>query len=190
MNNLSKALSFGGILGADEITHITGSFEKKMLKTGAYFYKQGQVSNQLAFVDEGVFRIYIANDEMQEATKYFMRRNQFMMDIESFYNNAPAGSGMQAVTDSTLMVIGRSAWLRLSEEVPKLFILTKSLTETALLNKIKDNDFLHFGTAKQKYLEFVKRYPDLALSVPQQYIASYLQITPQSLSRIRKDALH
>jgi hypothetical protein len=54
------------------------------------------------------------------------------------------------------------------------------------LNKIKDADFLRFGTAKEKYAEFVRRYPDLALSVPLQYIASYLQITPQSLSRIRK----
>ncbi len=55
-----------------------------------------------------------------------------------------------------------------------------------LLNKIKDNDFLNFRTAADKYREFVKRYPDLALYVPQQYIASYLKITPQSLSRIRK----
>ncbi|MBO3273152.1 hypothetical protein [Hymenobacter defluvii] len=63
------------------------------------------------------------------------------------------------------------------------------LTEATLLNKIKDNDFLHFGTAKQKYQEFVKRYPDLLLIIPQHYIASYLHITPQLLSRIRKSEL-
>ncbi|WP_170827259.1 cyclic nucleotide-binding domain-containing protein [Arcticibacter eurypsychrophilus] len=53
----------------------------------------------------------------------------------------------------------------------------------------KDNDFLHFGTAKERYDQFVKRYPDLALSVPLQCIASYLRITPQSFSRIRKEAV-
>ena len=71
--------------------------------------------------------------------------------------------------------------------MPQLFILSKSLTEAALLNKLKDKDFLHFGTARQKYQEFVRRYPDLALRVPQRYVASYLGITPQSLSRIRKE---
>jgi hypothetical protein len=71
-------------------------------------------------------------------------------------------------------------------QIPKLFILSKLLTQVALLNNLKDSDFLHFGTAKQKYEEFVKRYPDLVLSVPQHYIASYLRITPQSLRRIRK----
>ncbi|MDH5604324.1 MAG: hypothetical protein OEY51_10300 [Cyclobacteriaceae bacterium] len=64
--------------------------------------------------------------------------------------------------------------------------MMESLTEATLLNKIKDNDFLNYGTAKDKYQEFIKRYPDLIREVPQQYIASYLKITPQSLSRIRK----
>jgi CRP-like cAMP-binding protein len=147
----------------------------------------GQFFDRLGFVDSGVFRNYIINTELEEASKYFMRQNQFLMDIESFYDGSPTTSGMQAVTEACLFSIGRKEWLRLSEEIPKLFILTKSLTESALINKIKDNDFLHFGTARRKYEEFVRRYPDLALSVPQQYIASYLQITPQSLSRIRNN---
>jgi len=67
------------------------------------------------------------------------------------------------------------------------FTLQFCFSESTLLNKIKDNDFLNFGSAKIKYLEFVKRYPALAQQVPQQYIASYLKITPQSLSRIRNE---
>ena len=109
-----------------------------------------------------------------------------MMEFESFYDNKPATSGMQAVTEARLLTINRNGWNRLSEQVPKLFLLTKSLTEMTLMNKVKDNDFMYFGTARQRYDEFVKRYPDLALAVPLQYIASYLHITPQSLSRIRK----
>lgn len=75
------------------------------------------------------------------------------------------------------------------EEIPKFFILSKSLAESALLNKLKDNDFLNFGTATDKYREFLHRYPDLAQQVPQGMIASYLKITPQSLSRIRRQKL-
>ena len=109
-----------------------------------------------------------------------------MMEFESFYDNKPATSGVQAVTDAPLLTIDRNGRNRLSERVPTLFLPTKSLTEMTLMNKVKDNDFMYFGTARQRYDEFVRRYPDLALAVPLQYIASYLQITPQSLSRIRK----
>ena len=72
------------------------------------------------------------------------------------------------------------------EEIPNMFLLMKSLSEAALLNKIRDNDFLSFGTATEKYREFQKRYPDLADTVPLRYIANFLHITPQSLSRIRR----
>ncbi|MCR8558981.1 Crp/Fnr family transcriptional regulator [Mucilaginibacter sp. BJC16-A38] len=186
MDNLAKALTFGGILNADEIERITVAFEVKVLKAGEHFYKPGDIADKLGFVDSGVVRVYIPGNELEEATKYFMRKNQFLMEFESFYDNNPAPSGIQAVTEARLLTINRNGWNRLTEEVPKLFLLTKMLTEAALINKIRDNEFLSFGTARQKYDEFVKRYPDLALSVPLQYIASYLQITPQSLSRIRK----
>ncbi len=190
MENLSKAFAFGGVLGPDEIAYATGHFAEQRLRPGEHFFAPGEIADKLGFVSAGVCRVYIIGQEPEDAaTKYFIRPNQFIMDIESFYSNRPTDSGIQAVTDCRLLLIDRRTWQRLSEEIPKLFILSKSLIEVALLNKIKDNDFLHFGTAKQKYLEFLKRYPDLALSVPQHYIASYLQITPQSLSRIRKSEL-
>lgn len=187
MNNLSNALLFGGILNTAEIAHITRCFEMQALKSGDHFCLPDQVSDRLGFVDSGIFRVYVENDEGEEATKYFFRQNQFIMDIESFYHGAPTIAGIQAVTEVHLLSINRKDWFQLNEAIPKLFMLTKSLTEAALINKIKDSDFLRFGTASQKYEAFVKRYPDLALNVPLQYIASYLQITPQSLSRIRKN---
>jgi len=186
MDNLSRAMAFGGILNTSEIEHIVACFELKVLKAGDHFYKPGDMADSIGFVDSGIFRIFLAGDDLEEATKYFVRANQFMMEFESFYDNKPATSGIQAVTEARLLTITRNGWNRLSQEIPNLFLLTKSLTEAALINKIKDNDFLHFGTAARRHQEFVKRYPDLARAVPLQYIASYLRITPQSLSRIRK----
>jgi CRP-like cAMP-binding protein len=190
MENLRKALSFGGVLNPDEIAGITSHFVPQQLRPGEHFLAPGGISDQVGFISAGVCRMYIVGrDPEDEATTYFVRPNQFLMDPESFYSNLPTYVGMQAITECEVLAIDRRSWQRLSEEVPKLFILSKILTEVALLNKIKDNDFLHFGTAKQKYLEFLKRYPDLVLSIPQHYIASYLRITPQSLSRIRKSEL-
>ena len=190
MENLRRAFSFGGVLSPDEAAYVTGHFAQQQLRPGEHFFAPGDIADQIGFVSTGVCRVYIVGREPDdEATTYFVRPNQFIMDLDSFYSNRPTDSGVQAVIDCRMLLIDRLTWHRLIGEIPKLFILSKSLTETALLNKIKDNDFLHFGTAERKYGEFIKRYPDLALSVPQHYIASYLHITPQSLSRIRKSGL-
>jgi len=187
MENLQQALRFGGILPKKEIEYVTGFFEELELKAGEDFLSIGAVSNRIGFVDSGVLRSYALGGDFEEATKYFIRKNQFVVEIESFYSNQPSESGIQAVVPGRILTVKRAVWNKLYEEVPKLYILTKTLTEAALLNKIKDKEFLYFGSAKEKYLEFMRRYPDLALSVPLQYIASYLQITPQSLSRIRRE---
>lgn len=186
MERLKTALEFGGILSKDSIDYIVNHFEIIELKTNEYFFQTGKIANKIGFVSDGILRSYVLDKGGEEVTKYFVRKNQFLMDVESYYNMTPCESSMQAVIASKLYFINRDQWNKLSEEVPKLYILTKNLTEAGLLNKIKDNDFLNFGTAADKYEEFIKRYPDLALQVPQQYIASYLKITPQSLSRIRK----
>ena len=190
MENLRQVFRFGGVLSPDEIAHITGHFARQQFRAGEHFLAPGDLSDRLGFVNTGVCRTYLVGQEPEdEATTCFIRPNQFILDLESFYSNRPTHSGIQALTACELLLIDRSPWQQLLEEIPKLFILSKLLSEVALLNALKDNDFLHFGTAKQKYLEFVKRYPDLLLSIPQHYIASYLHITPQSLSRIRKSGL-
>ncbi|UOQ54931.1 Crp/Fnr family transcriptional regulator [Hymenobacter cellulosivorans] len=187
MENLRKAFGFGGVLSADEIAHVTGQFVPQHLRAGEHFFAPGDYPNQLGFVSTGVCRLYLVGREPEEeATRCFIRPHQFILDLESFHSNQPTQVGIQALTACELLLLDRRTWQQLVVESPKLFILSKLLTEVALLNNLKDSDFLHFGTAKQKYQEFVKRYPDLVLSVPQHYIASYLGITPQSLSRIRK----
>lgn len=190
MENLRQAFSFGGVLSPGEIAYVTNHFVLQPFRAGEHFFAPGELTNQIGFVSAGVCRLYLVGPQPEdEATMCFLRPNQFLMDVESFYSNQPTQSGIQAITACELLLIDRRTWQRLLEEIPKLFILSKLLTEVALLNNLKDNDFLPFGTAKQKYQEFVKRYPDLVLSVPQHYIASYLRITPQSLSRISKSEL-
>lgn len=182
---LNYVLQYGGILSKKEIEIILPKYHKIELKTGNEFLSIGKVSNQIGFVEEGILRVYFLAEKGNEVTKYFTRSNQFAVDIESYYNNTPSTYSMQAVIPTTVFSMTRSTWNELSEEVPKLFMLMKSLTEVTLLNKIKDNEFLTYGTAKEKYNAFLAQYPDLANKVPLQHIASYLQITPQSLSRIR-----
>ena len=186
MEKLKAALSFGGILTKENIENVISYFEVKELPAGMDFLTLGKISNEIGFIDSGVVRTYTVNEAGEEVTRYFFRENQFIVDLESYYSRKPTTYPLQAVIASRIICVKRQDWEKLTEKIPQLFILTKSLSEALLLNKLKDNDFLNFGTATDKYREFIKRYPDLALYVPQQYIASYLKITPQSLSRIRK----
>ncbi|RAV98526.1 Crp/Fnr family transcriptional regulator [Pseudochryseolinea flava] len=187
MEKLKQALGFGGILSQDDIDYIVSHFKVVNVKASAHFHLIDVVANEIAFVCKGIFRVYALDPEGTDVTKYFVRENQFMVDLESYYAATPSKDAFQAVVGSEIGIIHKAALNKLTEEIPNMYIFLKSITEAHLLNKIKDNDFLNFGDAKTKYLEFTRRYATLAQQVPQQYIASYLKITPQSLSRIRNE---
>ncbi len=187
MEKLKFVLSFGGILSKNDIEIVASHFNSRKLKAEEHFQSLHKIANEIAFVERGILRVYAFDYNGNEATKFFIRENQFFVDLESYYTAKPSTDIFQAVTNSELYTIHKSVIEKLSNEIPNLYIFIKSITEANLLNKIKDNDFLNFGDAKRKYFEFIKRYPEVAQQVPQQYIASYLKITPQSLSRIRRE---
>ena len=187
MEKLKSVLSFGGILSGEDIELVASHFKSKKLKANEHFQEFHTIAKEIAFVENGILRVYAPDSNGNEITKYFIRENQFFVDLESYYSAKPATDAFQAVVNSALYTVHKSVIEKLSVEIPNLYIFVKTITEANLMSKIKDNDFLNFGDAKTKYLEFVKRYPNLVQQVPQQYIASYLKITPQSLSRIRRE---
>ena len=187
MEKLKSALSFGAFLSEGDIAIIASAFQQRALKAEEYFQETGKIADKIAFVENGVLRVFGTDKHGDEVTKYFVRERQFFADIISYYSAQPATDVIQAATPCKIYWIYFSAFERLYDEIPSLNIFFKSISESTLLNKLKDNDFLNFGNAKTKYCEFIRRYPILAQQVPQQYIASYLKITPQSLSRIRNE---
>lgn len=187
MEKLLSTLGFGGILSKEAIQVVASHFHYRKLKATAHFHSMHKVANEIGFVETGVMRVYATEPNGNEVTKYFVKENQFMVDLESYQCSQPSNDAFQAVVPSEIYCIHKSVIEELYKEIPNLYLFVKSITEVQLLNKIKDNDFLNFGDAKTKYSEFIRRYPHLALQVPQQYIASYLKITAQSLSRIRKE---
>ena len=187
MEKLKSSLGFGGILSKETIDQISILFKKNELKANEHFQQIGKVSNKIGFIENGIIRVYSSDKNDIEVTKYFVRESQYFVDMESYYTLLPSNDAFQAVTNSEIYSIPKTVIEKLSVDIPNFYIFLKSITEAQLLNKLKDNDFLNYGDAKTKYLEFINRYPILAQQVPQQYIASYLKITPQSLSRIRNE---
>ena len=187
MEKLKSALSFGGILSATDINILAAGFKLHHLKGGTYIEEFHEVASEIIFVDSGVLRLLGVDAIGNDITKHFVKENQFFANLESYYTKQPATEAIQAVIASKIYTIAFSNFERYYQTIPNLYIYFKTLSEASLLQKLKDNDFLNYGDAKTKYLELLRRYPQIVQQVPQQYIASYLKITPQSLSRIRKE---
>jgi hypothetical protein len=142
MEKLKAALGFGGILAKENIEDVISYFEEKELRAGTHFSTIGKVSHEIGFIDTGVVRTYSVNEEGEEVTRYFFCENQFIVDLESYYSRKPSTYPLQAVINSRINFVKRRDWEMLTEKIPRLFILTKSLSEALLLTKLKDNDFL------------------------------------------------
>ncbi|WP_183560525.1 Crp/Fnr family transcriptional regulator [Mucilaginibacter sp. SP1R1] len=184
---LKSALSFGGILSDEDVCTLVSDFKHKKVKAGDYLQEFHEIATDIIFVDNGVLRLFGVDGNGNDITKHFVRQNQFFANLESYYTKQPATEAIQAVVTGDIYTITFAAFEKHMQSMPSLYIQFKNISESTLLQKIKDNDFLNFGDAKTKYLELVRRYPKLVQQVPQQYLASYLKITPQSLSRIRKE---
>lgn len=189
MKNLKQALSFGGILTQNDVNVFIDEFSFCDLKAGEYLHKTTEVAKKIFFIEAGIVRVYTSDEHGNDVTKYFAKESQFVTDLESYYSGTASENSIQSVISSEIYSIKKSSIDRLILTIPNLYIYLKTITEAHLLNKLKDNDFLNYGDSKTKYIEFINRHPFLAQNVPQQYIASYLRIQPQSLSRIRRELL-
>ncbi|MBI1769750.1 MAG: Crp/Fnr family transcriptional regulator [Bacteroidetes bacterium] len=181
----SLLISFNRLTSA-EIDLILDHYYQLSLDPGDYFLKAGKVSDRIGFITQGIVRMLSLNDEGEEITKHFMAEGEFTVDIDSFSNQKMSSHYLQAITACKMLAISKSSVDELGLRVPNLINIFHSISEASLLKKIKDQNIHREGTAVQKYELFVENNQEIALRVPLQYIASYLNITPQSLSRIRK----
>lgn len=166
---------------------ISSQLIERTLSEGDYFLEAGKYSNEIGFIVSGVFRIYFYDKDANEIVRYFLSENQFLVDLYSYQNQVLGSEYIQALTPSRLIVIRRSAMDHLSAKLPLWDKTIKKITENALLEKLQNRSILVSQDATTKYLHFLTHHPELANRVPLGYLASYLGIKPQSLSRIRKN---
>lgn len=167
---------------------IASGFEARVAGEGDYLFKGGKICREMFFVSKGVLRIVATNDKGVEVTHYFLSENQFCTILASFNNELPAEESIQAACDAEVLVITKTGLLALYEKITYLKALIDQITQQRLLDKIQiRNAYLGLDSAA-RYQLFIMRQPEIALRVPLKDIASYLEITPQSLSRIRRSA--
>ena len=174
-------------LYADQIDALTALLTLEKLQPNEYLLEAGMYCNKIAFIQQGVFRIYFYNNEGEEITRYFLAENQFVVDLNAFNNQVVSSEYIQSVTDSEVVILSRTAFDQMSTIIPEWDKVIKAITEKALMEKLFNRSNLVGQSAKSKYLDFLTTHPKLANRIPLGHLASYLGIKQQSLSRIRKE---
>lgn len=161
-------------------------FIPKKLRKRQYLLQQGDVSKYTAFVEKGLLRSYAIDDKGSELILQFAPEGWWIDDMYSSVTGEPSESNIDALEDSELLLLTASAREELLRQAPvfeRFFRLLLQRSFIALQRRLKGN---LIQTAEEKYKNFISLYPNIAQRVPQHSIASYLGITPESLSRIRK----
>jgi CRP-like cAMP-binding protein len=161
-------------------------FIPKKLRKRQYLLQQGDVSKYTAFVEKGLLRSYIIDDKGSELIMQFAPEGWWVGDMYSSITGEPAEHNIDAIEDSELLLLTNQAHEELLQRAPvfeKFFRLLIQNSFIALQRRLKGNIT---QTAEEKYKNFIQLYPNIVQRVPQHNIASFLGITPESLSRIRK----
>jgi Cyclic nucleotide-binding domain len=185
MEELEKFLSEINLLEKKEIDHIVSKFELRKLNFKELFNSN---ANDVAFIHKGVFRVFYIDNDGNEITKFIFCEHNFIADINMFIDEKSTNTTyIQSVTKSEILVISKSNFQKMYQEVANWeavvkYILTQSLyKKSAFLNKM-----LH-ATGINRYEDFIAYFPNTANRIPLSYVASFLGVTQQSLSRIRKN---
>lgn len=159
-------------------------FKPRLLKKGDYFIEQGQVCQQVGFIQTGLVR-YFVNQEGNEKIYDFGLENNFLCDYESFLPQRPCRRSIQAIEDTNLLVISWANLQRLFTELTHGERFGRVAIEQIFVKTMGQLVSLYTDSPAVRYEAFLAEYPTLSTRITQYHIASYVGVKPQSLSRIR-----
>ncbi|MCR6640400.1 MAG: Crp/Fnr family transcriptional regulator [Sporocytophaga sp.] len=181
-NSISSFLQ----LDAEEWEAFKDTLVVECYKENSILVTEGAIASKIYFVQQGILRTYFLK-EGKEISTYFACDNQFITAYSSFITQKPSFEYLQVLKDCTLYSMTANKLEKLSQEFPKIERLFRIYAEQSYLCILERTILMQSKTAKERYLDFIEKYDKkIVYSVPQNQIASYLGIEPESLSRIRK----
>jgi len=166
---------------------ITSNLISKKIKKDTQLLREGDVCSQVFFVLKGLLRAYTIDHSGKEHIIQFGPEDSWVSDRNSFYFNLPAMFYIDAIEDSEVVYISKEFYENSEKIIPGFNSFTVMILHNSIRFMQRRISLLLGATAEQRYLDFIDLYPNLTLRVPQWMIASYLGITPESLSRVRKE---
>jgi len=170
----------------DQLEH---HFESQELSAGEYFVREGKICRHLGWIAEGVMRYTRFEESGEQTTCYFASETDFAGDPVSFDARKPSTMNIHAVTDCTLFTLSYEANQAMLKEVARYREVMAAIDRKTTMDLMQQRDWLINRDAASRYQYFIDQYPHILRRVPLGHIASFLDITPQSLSRLRKQTL-
>ncbi len=173
-------------LNEEEKSIVENVFKERTIKRRQFILQEGDVCKHNTFVVEGCFKMYMVDENGKEHNLQFAVENWWIGDIGSFHSEAPSRLYIEALENSIILQAKKEDQLKLFVEYPKFNRIFRVLAENAMVslqNRILQNIS---STAEERYLSFLEKRPQLFNRISNVQIASYLGVTPEFLSTIRK----
>jgi len=164
---------------------ISQKFEPIEVPKRTQLTKEGQVATSIYFIIKGILRIFYTKEDV-EITGFIFSEGLFASCYESFLLQTKSNQTLEALEDCVLLTIDYNTLQALYKEVPALHVIGRVVAEQRFINGQRILSSHLLDSPEERYRQFADQYPGLLQRVPQHIIASYLGITPVSLSRIRK----
>ena len=158
----------------------------KKLRKRQYLLQEGDVCKSVAFVEKGALRLYNVTENGTEHIVQFALEGQFLTDLYSFFVNEPSIYNIDSIEDSELVLITRSASDELRKLSPKYQEFIFQETSEAYIQLQKRMTSVVSLSLEERYQELTTNYPNIIHRLPQHMIASYMGLTPETLSRVRR----
>jgi CRP-like cAMP-binding protein len=174
-----------GQLSNREVAFIRPYFQEEKLQKNEFFTQTDKTCDKLSFVKSGILRVYTLSDG-KEITQWISTQNFLLTEVMGFFFNQPNRWVIQALTETELLSITKTNYLKLCQKFPKWNEIEKQLIMKCFM-MMEDRIFSHLSmTAEERYELYFQQNKKLFNQVPLQYIASLLGMTAETLSRIRK----
>jgi len=168
----------------EELEQIAGKFRRRTVKKNEYLLRQGEICSDLVFVKEGCLRLYYLADGI-EVSVWFSFKHSSAIELYSFISERPSEYYLQAIEAGEILYLSKPALNLIYETYPKMQEMMRKFWEDVVINLVDRFTALQRDSAEKRYRDLLKK-PAYLQKIPQKYLASFIGVTPTSLSRIRK----
>ena len=189
MNLLFKHINARVNISEEEFEHIFQHFEELNFSRNEHIIKPNRIVDYKFYVLKGCLRSYFIDLLGKDHTVQFAIEDWWIGDYPAYFTGKKSTLNVECLEDCTLLRIKKENWDRLYKEVPKLETYARIQLERGLATTHQKNIDSHTMSTKDRYEQFITSFPQLEQRIKNYHIASYLGITPESLSRIRKNFL-